>query len=56
MKRINYRNICGIKVSYNNGQIGSSFSLPLTETAKVIIINRINDNEIKKIVIKKVKL
>jgi hypothetical protein len=55
MKRINYRNICGIHVYYD-GQMGSSFPLPLSEDAKRILISRIQDNEIKKITIKKVKL
>jgi hypothetical protein len=54
-KKINYRNICGIHV-YCDGQMGSSFPLPLSEDAKRILTNRINDNNIKKIVIKKVKL
>jgi hypothetical protein len=60
MSKINYRKICGIKVMYTGQDgcsgTGSSFPLPLSELAKGLLIRRIEDNEIKKIVIKKVKL
>jgi hypothetical protein len=55
MSKINFRNICGVQLSYDGGT-GSSFPLPLSEDVKTLILRRIEDNNIKKIVIKKVKL
>jgi hypothetical protein len=55
-----FRNMSCVTVDYvftdDTKGCGSHFPLPLSDYAKDILISRINDNQIKKITIKKEKL